>query len=76
MKPNYLLTSMLAVAAVVVTSCSAPKLAQQGNISDDVYGSTAQAKEYTAPKPQIANNDDNDNGGDNGDGEDEEDDEE
>ena len=60
MKPNYLLTSMLAVAAVVVTSCSAPKLAQQGNVNDDVYGTTAQAKEYTAPKPQIANNEDND----------------
>lgn len=48
---------MLAVAAIAVTSCSAPKLAQQGNISDDVYGTTAQAKEYIAPKPQPVNND-------------------
>ncbi len=63
MKPNYLLTSMLAVATVVVTSCSAPKLAQQSTVSDDVYNTTAQAKEYTKPAPvQNAYNDADDEG--------------
>ncbi|EDM34454.1 hypothetical protein PBAL39_19225 [Pedobacter sp. BAL39] len=56
MKPKYLFTSMLALATIVVTSCSAPRIAQQSNSADDVYGSTAQAKEYTplAPVQQQA----------------------
>ncbi|TKC06110.1 hypothetical protein [Pedobacter frigoris] len=60
MKPNHLFTSMLAIATVVVTSCSAPRLAQQNANEDDVYNSVAQAKEYTpAPvnvqQPQNSN---------------------
>ena len=52
MKPNHLFTSMLALATVVATSCSAPRLAQQSNNDDDVYNSVAQAKVYTpAPIP-------------------------
>jgi len=59
MKPNHLFTSMLALATIVVTSCSAPRLAQQSNNDDDVYNSVAQAKVYTpAPVPvqQTQNN--------------------
>jgi hypothetical protein len=44
---------MLVVATVVVTSCSAPRLAQQGAMSDDVYNTTARAQEYTRPEPQV-----------------------
>ncbi len=52
MKPNHLFTSMLALATIVATSCSAPRLAQQSNNDDDVYNSVAQAKIYTpAPVP-------------------------
>lgn len=50
MKPNHLFTSMLALATIVVTSCSAPRMAQQSTIDDDVYNSTAKAKIYT-PAP-------------------------
>lgn len=53
MKSNHLFTSMLALATIVVTSCSAPRLAQQNNSDDDVYGSTAQVKVYT-PAPVVA----------------------
>jgi hypothetical protein len=50
MKPNHLFTSMLALATIVVTSCSAPKLAQQSTNDDDVYNTTAKVKVYT-PAP-------------------------
>ena len=50
MKSNYLFSSMLALATVVVASCSAPRLAQQ-NSNDDVYNSVAQAKEYRQQVP-------------------------
>ncbi|MBB6498297.1 hypothetical protein [Pedobacter cryoconitis] len=50
MKPNHLFPSMLVVAALAVSSCSAPQMAQQTRHSDDVYGSTAKAVEYTAPE--------------------------
>ncbi|MEJ7559090.1 MAG: hypothetical protein WKF66_12335 [Pedobacter sp.] len=50
MKLNQLFTSMLAVTAVVVTSCSTPRVAQQGAVTDDVYNSNAQAKVYV-PAP-------------------------
>lgn len=51
MKPNQLFTSMLAVTALLVASCSAPRVAQNNAIQDDVYNTTAQAKEY---KPAVA----------------------
>ena len=44
---------MLALATVVVTSCSAPRMAQQTNSDDDVYNTTATAKVYT-PAPVVA----------------------
>lgn len=50
MKSNYLFTSMLGLTAIVVTSCSAPRLAQQ-NSNDDVYNSVAQAREYRQQVP-------------------------
>ncbi|WEK17975.1 MAG: hypothetical protein P0Y49_14350 [Candidatus Pedobacter colombiensis] len=50
MKSNYLFTSMLALTTIVVTSCSAPRLAQQ-NSNDDVYNSVAQAREYKQQVP-------------------------
>jgi hypothetical protein len=50
MKLNQLFTSMLAVTAIVVTSCSTPRVAQQGATNDDVYNSNAQAKVYV-PAP-------------------------
>ena len=50
MKPNHLFTSMLALATIVVSSCSTQKIAQQSSVADDVYNSTAQAMEYT-PRP-------------------------
>ncbi|RZK68009.1 MAG: hypothetical protein EOO92_23735, partial [Pedobacter sp.] len=50
MRTNRLLTSILAVTAIVVTSCSTPKLAQQSVDNDDVYNSNAQARVYT-PSP-------------------------
>ncbi len=46
MKPNHFFTSILAVIAIVVTSCSTPRLAQQDVDNDDVYSSKAQAKTY------------------------------
>lgn len=46
MKTNQLLTSMLAVSALLVTSCSTSKLARNGANDDDVYLTTARAKEY------------------------------
>ena len=60
MKPNHLFTSMLALATIVVTSCSAPKLAQQSTNDDDVYNTTAKVKIYTpAPvKPSQTTTDD------------------
>ncbi|MES2458587.1 MAG: hypothetical protein V4594_23740 [Bacteroidota bacterium] len=50
MKTNHLFTSILALAAVVATSCSAPRVAQQSTNDDDVYNTTAKAKVYT-PAP-------------------------
>ncbi|SMC87192.1 hypothetical protein [Pedobacter nyackensis] len=50
MKPIYLFTGMLALTTLVVSSCSAPRLAQQ-NSNDDVYNSVAQAKEYRQQVP-------------------------
>lgn len=50
MKPNHLFTSLLALATVVATSCSAPRVAQQSTNDDDVYNTTAKAKIYT-PAP-------------------------
>lgn len=52
MKPIHLFTGMLALATIVVSSCSAPRYAQQSNESDDVYNTTAMAREYT---PQAVN---------------------
>jgi len=59
MKPNHLFTSMLAVTALFVASCSTSKLAQNSAIQDDVYNTTAQAKEYKeiAPPQVTAQND-------------------
>lgn len=51
MKPNHLFTSMLAVTALFVTACSTPKMAQKNAIQDDVYNTSAQAKEYIAQVP-------------------------
>ena len=53
MKPINLFTSMLALTTIVVTSCSAPRMAQQTNSDDDVYNTTATAKVYT-PAPVVA----------------------
>ena len=53
MKPNHLFTSLLAVTAIVVTSCSTPRVAQTGAANDDVYNSTAQAKVFV-PAPVRA----------------------
>jgi hypothetical protein len=50
MKSNQFFTSLLAVTAIVVTSCSTPRIAQTGAIDDDVYNSSAQAKVYV-PAP-------------------------
>jgi hypothetical protein len=49
MKPIYLLTGLLAWTTLVVTSCSAPRMAQQASVNDDVYNSTARAVEYQKP---------------------------
>ncbi|MEJ5995317.1 hypothetical protein WG904_12900 [Pedobacter sp. Du54] len=59
MNTNHLFTSMLAVSALLVTSCSTSKLAKNNAIQDDVYNTTAQAKEYkeAAPVEQIAQTD-------------------
>eukprot|EP01133_Synstelium_polycarpum_P013523 gene13523-15928_t len=54
MKPIRLLTGLLAAATVVIASCSAPRLAQQGGHNDDVYNSVAQAQEYVQPQPSQA----------------------
>lgn len=54
MKPIHLFTSMLGMATIVVSSCSAPKYAQQSTVADDVYNTTAQAREYT-PQPVVQN---------------------
>jgi len=51
MKPIRLLTPILVAAAVVISSCSAPRLAQQGSGNDDVYNSVAKAQEYVQPQP-------------------------
>lgn len=53
MKPNHLLTSMLAITAIAITSCSAPRLAQQSSHDDDVYNSNAQAAIYTPPPVRV-----------------------
>lgn len=49
---------MLALATFVVTSCSAPRMAQQSTNDDDVYNTTAKAKIYTPapikPSEQVA----------------------
>ncbi|TDQ10978.1 hypothetical protein [Pedobacter metabolipauper] len=55
MKTNHLFTSVLALATIVVTSCSAPRVAQQNVGDDDVYNSNAQAKVYT-PAPARNSN--------------------
>ncbi|ACU05109.1 MULTISPECIES: hypothetical protein [Pedobacter] len=49
MKAINLFTGM-ALTAIVVASCSAPRLAQQ-NSNDDVYNSVAKAKEYRQQVP-------------------------
>jgi hypothetical protein len=54
MKPIRLMTSMLAAVTVLVASCSAPRMAQQNTINDDVYNSVAQAQEYVQPQPSEA----------------------
>jgi hypothetical protein len=54
MKPIRLITSMLAAVTVMMASCSAPRLAQQNTVNDDVYNSVAQAQEYVEPKPSEA----------------------
>ncbi len=54
MKPNQLITTMLAATALFVASCSTPQMAQNNAIQDDVYNTTAKAREYT-PQP-IAQN--------------------
>jgi hypothetical protein len=54
MKPIRLMTSMLAAVAVMMASCSAPRLAQQNTVNDDVYNSVAQAQEYVQPAPSEA----------------------
>ena len=62
MKPNQLFTSMLAVTALFVASCSAPKMAQNNTVQDDVYNTTAQAKEYkpaASVQTQVDNSDSN-----------------
>lgn len=51
MKPNYLFTGILATTAMVVVSCSTPKLANRTAMQDDVYHSVAQAREYRAVEP-------------------------
>jgi hypothetical protein len=51
MKPIRLFTGMLAAATVALASCSAPRMAQQSNDTDDVYNSVAQAREYVQPAP-------------------------
>lgn len=51
MKPIRLLTPILVAATVVISSCSAPRLAQQGSGNDDVYNSVAKAQEYVQPQP-------------------------
>lgn len=55
MKPNHLFTSLLGLTALLVTSCSTPKLAQNSADQDDVYNTTAQAKEYK-PAAVVQNN--------------------
>ena len=54
MKPIRLITSMLAAVTVMMASCSAPRLAQQNTVNDDVYNSVAQAQEYVQPAPSEA----------------------
>ncbi len=51
MRTNYFLTSTLAVATMLVTSCSTPQLAQNAS-GDDVYNTTAQARVYK-PAPPV-----------------------
>ena len=51
---------MLAAVAVLVASCSAPRMAQQNTINDDVYNSVAQAQEYVQPAPSEASKYNND----------------
>lgn len=54
MKPNHILTGMLALTTIVVTSCSAPRYAQQSHQADDVYNSNAKAQIYTPQeRPQA-----------------------
>ena len=55
MKPIKFLQMMLIATAGLVAACSAPKLAQN-TATDDVYNTTAKAKEYVVvtPKPQQA----------------------
>jgi len=52
MKPIRLFTSLLAAGTVALASCSAPRLAQESNNTDDVYNSVAQAHVYTPPAPK------------------------
>jgi hypothetical protein len=46
MKPKHLFTSMLAVTALFVASCSTSRLGQNSTVQDDVYNTTVQAREY------------------------------
>ncbi len=52
MKPKHLLVTVFAFTALFAVSCSTSKLAQQGSMQDDVYNSTAQAREYK-PAPPV-----------------------
>ncbi len=54
MEPIRLFTSALAIATVALASCTAPRLAQQSNYTDDVYNSVAKAQEYVKPAPSQA----------------------
>lgn len=49
MKLNRLITTVLATTALFAVSCSTPRSAQNHAVLDDVYHTTAKAKEYIAP---------------------------
>lgn len=54
MKPIRLLTSTIAASAMLLASCSAPRMAQQSSGTDDVYNSQARAVEYVEPAPRAS----------------------
>lgn len=55
MKPKHLFTSLLAVTALFVASCSTSRMGQNTAIQDDVYNSNARATEIVALAP-LQNN--------------------